>query len=74
MATLMCWPSPPSPGSLDPQLPPVRVHNVGSLRDETDAVAFFEANLPGAAIVLVKLHGGVRSLPGLRRPRADHHA
>ena len=26
--------------------------------------AFFEANLPGSAIVLVKLHGGVRSLPG----------
>ena len=50
--------------SLDPQLPPVRVHNVGYLRDEAEAVAFFEANVPGAAIVLVKLHGGVRSLPG----------
>jgi cobaltochelatase CobN len=50
--------------TLDPQLPPVRVHNVGHLRDEDEASAFFEAIVPGAAILLVKLHGGVRSLPG----------
>jgi cobaltochelatase CobN len=50
--------------TLDPQLPPVRVHNVGPLRDEDEALAFFEATVPGAAIILVKLHGGVRSLPG----------
>ena len=49
--------------SLDPQLPPIRVHNVGYLRDEDEAVAFFEETVTGAAIVLVKLHGGVRSLP-----------
>ena len=36
----------------------------GYLRDEAEAVAFFEATVPGAAILLVKLHGGVRSLPG----------
>ena len=50
--------------SLDPQLPPVRVYNVGGLRDEPEARAFFETSVPGASIVLVKLHGGVRSLPG----------
>ena len=49
--------------TLDPQLPPVRVYNVGGLREEAEARAFFEATIPGAAIVLVKLHGGVRSLP-----------
>src|SRR5262249_37017559 len=50
-------------GSLDPQLPPVRVHNVGYLRDEDVALPFFEEHVRGAAILLVKLHGGVRSLP-----------
>ena len=49
--------------TLDPQLPRVRVHNVGGLHEEDEARAFFEATIPGAAIVLVKLHGGVRSLP-----------
>jgi cobaltochelatase CobN len=53
-------------GSLDPQLPPVRVHNIGYLRDEDVALPFFEEHLRGAAILLVKLHGGVRSLPGFQ--------
>ena len=49
--------------TLDPQLPPVRVYNVGSLHEEPEALAFFEDVIPGAAVLLVKLHGGVRSLP-----------
>ncbi|MBV9356394.1 MAG: cobaltochelatase subunit CobN, partial [Chloroflexi bacterium] len=50
--------------SLDPELPSVRAYNVGGLRDEEEAHTFFATNVPGASIVLVKLHGGVRSLPG----------
>jgi cobaltochelatase CobN len=50
--------------SLDPQLPPIRVLNIGGLRDEAESRAFFETHVPGASIILVKLHGGVRSLPG----------
>ncbi len=53
--------------SLDEQLPPVTVMNVGHLRDEADAVAFFESVVPSAEIVIVKIHGGVRSLPGFAR-------
>ena len=49
--------------TLDPQLPPVHVHNVVGLRDEDTARDFFGREMPGAAILLVKLHGGVRSLP-----------
>ncbi len=49
--------------TLDPQLLPVHVHNVVALRDEQAARAFFEREVPGAAVLLVKLHGGARSLP-----------
>jgi len=52
---------------LDPQVPNVRVYNVGHLQDEADAAAFFEATVRGAEVVLVKLHGGAKSLPGFER-------
>ncbi|GMU39361.1 MAG: cobaltochelatase subunit CobN [Chloroflexota bacterium] len=52
---------------LDEQLPPLRVVNVGNLRDEVDAAAFFESVVPQAEVVVVKIHGGVSGLPGFHR-------
>ncbi|MCZ2110037.1 MAG: cobaltochelatase subunit CobN [Dehalococcoidia bacterium] len=49
---------------LDPQVTRVHVQNIGHLRDGADALALFGALIPGASIVVVNLHGGMKSLPG----------
>ncbi len=54
-------------GDLDAQLPSVKVLNVGHLREEADAVAFFESVVPSAEVVVVKIHGGASGLPGFHR-------
>ena len=51
--------------SLDPEFAPVRVYNVSNLRDEDDAITFYDQVVPNAQVVFLKLLGGRASLPGL---------
>ncbi|MCH8309968.1 MAG: cobaltochelatase subunit CobN, partial [Chloroflexi bacterium] len=50
--------------SLDPEFAPVRVYNVSNLRDEDDAITFYDQVVPDAQVVFLKLLGGRASLPG----------
>ena len=43
---------------LDPQVPPVRAHNVSHLASDDDVDAFLNTVLPGAEVVIVRLLGG----------------
>src|SRR5262249_44989183 len=54
-------------GSVDPRTWPVTGHTAARLGEEADVLALFEGEVPKAAIVVVKLHGGVKSLPGFAR-------
>ncbi|HEY3118403.1 MAG TPA: cobaltochelatase subunit CobN, partial [Chloroflexota bacterium] len=61
-------------GRLDTDFPPVRSHNLSSLRSDEDVDAFLSSVLPGAEIIIVRLLGGARSLDrGLER-LAQHAA
>src|SRR5579885_576427 len=43
---------------LDPQVPPVRAHNVSHLASDDDVDAFLDTVLPGAEVVIARLLGG----------------
>ncbi len=53
--------------SLEVPFPPVEVRNISGLRDREDAVALFGRLVPGAAVVLLIVHGGRQAVPGVER-------
>jgi cobaltochelatase CobN len=50
--------------SLPADFPPVRAHNIVHLKDEADARAFVDTTVPGADVVILRLHGGRESFRG----------
>lgn len=53
--------------SMGVPFPEVEVRNIAGLRDREDAMALFERVAPGAAVVLLIVHGGRQSVPGVER-------
>lgn len=53
-------------GLLDARAPELVTRNITGLRNEADAAALFGTLVPGAAVVLLVVHGGTRSVPGFR--------
>jgi cobaltochelatase CobN len=49
---------------LDPRAPELVTRNITGLRREQDAVALFRTLVPAAAVVLLVVHGGTKSVPG----------
>ncbi|GIW17829.1 MAG: cobaltochelatase subunit CobN [Tepidiforma sp.] len=55
--------------------PPVTVRNIAGLRDTEDAAALFDQLVPRAAVTVLVVHGGRRSVPAVERlaELADEH-
>lgn len=49
---------------LDPRAPELVTRNITGMRNEEDAVALFRTIVPGAAVVMLVVHGGTKSVPG----------